>query len=178
MKKFCLVGIDRDGTINEDRGYFGKEDDWKEQLIIYPHVIEVLTALKSDPRFKIVVASNQAGVARGYFDVTRVEEINREIAGRLGLKGAVLDGWYSCYFIDKKYAREKGISLDSPWVKETDVETGLNAKGKGILINRDEEERDKVKKMLKNKEYSGRIFIVDNFFEAAEIILKDNKLSL
>ena len=120
MKKQVLVGIDRDGTIIKDDGYFGKKDNWKEQIEIYHGFTEGLKLLKRHG-LKVIVASNQAGIARRYFNCQRVEEINKEIDRRLKAGGAILDGWYYCPFVGKDYAVEKGISSTSPGVNETNM---------------------------------------------------------
>jgi len=129
MKKQILVGIDRDGTIIKDGGYFGIKDNWKERIEIYHGFTEGLKLLKNNG-LKAIVVSNQPGIARGYFDCRRVEEINKEIDRRLKAKGAVVDGWYYCPFVGKEYAVENNISLANPWVKET----GLRKPDIGMLI--------------------------------------------
>lgn len=114
-----LFVIDRDGTINYDPGFFGIDPKWRNQLTIYSGVVEGLKLLKN--RGKVVVASNQAGVARGYLDLERVTEVNRAIAEILNSRGVYLDGWYSCPFVDKDYAAKHKIPLPSQWVNETDL---------------------------------------------------------
>jgi len=206
MEKQVLVGIDRDGTIIKDDGYFGKKENWKEQIKIYHEFIEGLKLLKRHG-LKIIVASNQAGIARGFFDCNRVEEINQEIDIRLKANGAVVDRWYFCPFVGKEYAIKKNIPLTNPWVNETnlrkpgigmlrqacydlelnldnsqiyfvgddltDVQTGLNANGKGIFLLTGHGKRgeNKVKKM--KKDYPGRIFIAGNFLSAVKTVLDD-----
>ncbi|MCH7568225.1 MAG: HAD-IIIA family hydrolase [Nanoarchaeota archaeon] len=116
-----LIGLDRDNTLIRDSGYLGRDDSWKRQLEFCQGVVDGLKILKSNPRFKIIVATNQAGVALGYFPPERTDEINRTIDDLLRDNGVVLDGWYSCPYVGKDYATERGIPLDSQWVKETDM---------------------------------------------------------
>ncbi|MBI2047207.1 HAD-IIIA family hydrolase [Candidatus Pacearchaeota archaeon] len=211
MKKHILVGIDRDGTIIKDDGYFGKKEDWKKQIDIYNGVVEGIKLLKGH-ELNVIIASNQSGVARGYFDCKRVEEINWEIDKRLKAEGAVVDGWHYCPFVGRDYAIEKCLPLTNPWVKEedlrkpgigmlkrachdlrlnldnsqiyfigdqsSDVQAGLNANGKGILLltGHGKREEDKVRRM--KEQYSGRIFIAGNFLSAAKKVLEDIILKL
>lgn len=115
-----LVVLDRDGTINYDTGYFGRDNEWKEQLKIYPGVSSAIKIF-NEKGFKVVVASNQAGVARGFFDEARVVEVNQELDRRLRQEGAIVDGWYFSPFVPSSYAKEKGIPLTSRYVFDTDT---------------------------------------------------------
>lgn len=208
-KKKILVGLDRDGTINYDTGYFGKDDSWEEKLKIYSGVIEGIKNLNQNPLIKIIVATNQAGVARGYYDCERIEEINNYIDEIFKSNKALVEGWYYCPFVSKEYAKEKNIPSENNWVRETDmrkpgigmlkkacnnlglnledlkvyfigdkksdVETGLNCNGKGILIPNKGIGSDfkKVEEMRKN--YPKRVFIAPNFLEACRIVLSNTK---
>ena len=61
--------------------------------------------------------------------------------------------------------------------KETDVQAGLNATGKGILIKRPENfnEVNKIQQRLKKGDKN--IFLAENLLEASNIILKGNNLN-
>ncbi len=204
-----LVGLDRDGTINVDVGHFGKSSEWKSQLVIYPFVTEGIRRLKAEPTASVVVATNQAGVARGFYGRERVGEINSYIDGLLRAGGAFIDGWYYCPFVGKGYADANNLSPDNPWVVESDmrkpgtgmlkqaakdlgvsldglpvyfvgdtkgdVQTGLNAKGKGVLVLNEKNQKEYVKVKEMEQSSSGRIFFADNMLVAAEIILDDHR---
>jgi len=114
-----LVGVDRDGTIIEDVDYLGRRDNWIYQIEFTEEVFTGLWRLTSKKDFKVVVITNQAGIARGFFDCKRVEEINQTLDRKLKEEGVVLDGWYYCPFVTKGYAYDKKIPLDSPWIKES-----------------------------------------------------------
>lgn len=60
--KACAVFLDRDGTINEDRNYLHSVDDFQYK----DGVIEGLKKL-SELGFKIIVVTNQSGIARGMY---------------------------------------------------------------------------------------------------------------
>jgi histidinol phosphatase-like enzyme len=55
------VFLDRDGTLNYDPGYLGNPND----LELFSDTGNVLAALKNKFQFKLIVISNQAGIARG-----------------------------------------------------------------------------------------------------------------
>ena len=57
-----VVFLDRDGTLNEEVHYLHRKEDLK----ILEGVPEAIHMLK-EAGYKIVVVTNQAGVARGYF---------------------------------------------------------------------------------------------------------------
>ena len=115
----CLVGLDRDGTINHDTGNFGKEDDWKNRLHIYPCVVEGIKKLVG-AGFYVVVATNQAGVAHGLFSEERVREVNSAIDSLLKEQGVAVHGWYYSPFVDEEYALRNGIS-ENFYVRQDDL---------------------------------------------------------
>ncbi|MDR2725027.1 MAG: HAD family hydrolase [Candidatus Adiutrix sp.] len=86
------VFLDRDGTLNRDKGYGHLWADW-EWL---PGAPEALARLK-EAGFKLVVVTNQAGVAKGYYTEDAVRELHRranlDLAGRVP---AALDAFYHC----------------------------------------------------------------------------------
>lgn len=122
-----LIGIDRDNTLVEDKGYLGRNDNWKEEIKILPNVVEGLKILKRLDA-KIVVASNQSGIARDYYTPERAEEVCKEIARLLKKEKIVLDGWYFSIFADAEYARKAGLK-NSRWIKED----GMRKPGTGML---------------------------------------------
>lgn len=58
------IFLDRDGVINEDNGYTHKIDDFK----LLEGVIQGLQALR-DLDYEIIIITNQAGIARGFFSI-------------------------------------------------------------------------------------------------------------
>jgi len=113
--KRSLVGLDRDGTINKDSGHFGKSDLWYKELEIYPGVAEGIKLL-NEKNIYVVVITNQAGVARGYFDCERVKEINKEIDKRFRKNGAKIDEWYFCPYVNKEYFLKRDLPVNDSWI--------------------------------------------------------------
>ena len=85
------VFLDRDGTLIEEVGYL----DRPERVALYPWSIDAIRALNR-ARIRVVMATNQSGVARGFFTETVVDEVHRHIASLLAAGGAHLDAYYYC----------------------------------------------------------------------------------
>jgi len=85
------VFLDRDGTLIEEVGYL----DRLERLQLFPWSIDAVRLLNR-AGFTVVVVSNQAGVARGFFAEPFVLEVQGEIDARVQAAGGRIDGWYYC----------------------------------------------------------------------------------
>lgn len=85
------VFLDRDGTVNEEVQYLSDLTKFK----LLPKVARAIKLL-NNRGFKVIVITNQAGVARGYFGEDKVGEIHQEMKRQLREKGAYLDGVYYC----------------------------------------------------------------------------------
>lgn len=106
--------LDRDGTINEDRGYISD----KYEIYIYPRSIEALKLIKSKG-YLIVVVTNQAGVAKGYMTEQKVKEINDHFVSQLADAKIEIDALYYCPFHpeydgNKKYKKESFLRKPEP----------------------------------------------------------------
>ena len=79
-----VVILDRDGVINLDSdNYIRSLDEW----IPYPSAIEAIARL-SQAGWTIAIATNQSGIARGYYDETTLAamhaELNRQVTAAGG----------------------------------------------------------------------------------------------
>lgn len=120
--KNILVALDRDGTlIYDDEGYFGKSDNWQDQIRFYDGAVEMIKTLNSFAR--VIVSTNQIGVARGFYGPERVKEINQFIDAFLKEQGAEVDGWYFSPYVERSWAEKNGLDLNTPWVRDTFPET-------------------------------------------------------
>ncbi len=82
---------DRDGTVIIDKPF----DSDPEKIEFEPGSVDgLLRAQKLG--FKIVIVSNQSGVARGYFNISDAERFNRVLVQLLNQKGVHVDGIYYC----------------------------------------------------------------------------------
>jgi D-glycero-D-manno-heptose 1,7-bisphosphate phosphatase len=85
------VFLDRDGTVNEEVGYL--TDLSKLRLI--PGAGAAIRLL-NEAGFKIVLVTNQSGVARGHFPESLVHEAHARLRGMLKSEGARIDAVYYC----------------------------------------------------------------------------------
>ena len=85
------VFLDRDGTLIEEVGYL----DRLERLSLFPWTVDAVRLLNR-AGLPVVVVSNQAGVARGFFDENFVHELHRHLDERLAAGGARIDRYYFC----------------------------------------------------------------------------------
>jgi heptosyltransferase-2 len=85
------VFLDRDGTLNEDTGYVKSP----EELRLLPGVVTALGRLKGAGA-RVIVLTNQSGIARGYFNFSDLEAIHSKLRQQLGEAGVELDGLYLC----------------------------------------------------------------------------------
>ena len=147
------VFIDRDGTINEDVGYLAHPDE----LEIYPWAAEAIRMI-NDLGMKIVVVTNQSGVARGLYTEEALGAIHERLGDELGRQGARLDAIYYCPHhpeigeppyraqcecrkpapgMLKQAASEHNIDLAGSYVigdKLSDMELAIDAGARPILV--------------------------------------------
>ncbi|MCL2459505.1 MAG: HAD family hydrolase [Desulfobulbus sp.] len=90
----CLrpaVFLDRDGTINEQMGYINHLSRFR----LLPGVGKAIRLL-NEYGLPVVVATNQSGLARGYFPASLLNAVHAEMVRLLALDGARIDGLYVC----------------------------------------------------------------------------------
>lgn len=83
--------LDRDGVINLDRGYVHRWEDF----VFLPGVIDAMASLR-DAGFKLVVVTNQSGIARGYFSELQYHELTQRMLTAFADRGVHIDGVYHC----------------------------------------------------------------------------------
>jgi D,D-heptose 1,7-bisphosphate phosphatase len=99
--------FDRDGTLIADKHYLSDPD----QVELLPGAIEALQAARM-AGYRLVVLSNQSGVARGYFSLSSVEAVNRRFEQLLAKAGVTLDGSYFCPHYPGGTVPEFAVSCD------------------------------------------------------------------
>ena len=146
--------LDRDGVLVREVDYLRDPS----QLSVLPGVPQALKALRA-AGFKLIVVTNQSGVARGYFSLTMLGKIHRELKHRLAKSGAKWDALYfSPHAADSAHpwrkpgigmlkAAKKRFKLDlktSYFVGDTttDVQTARNAGCLSILVRTGHAGRD------------------------------------
>lgn len=86
-----VVFLDRDGTINIERNYLYRLEDF-QFIRGVPEAIRKL----NEANFKVVVITNQAGIARGYYSEEDVQKLHQYINEELKKNGAYIDCFYYC----------------------------------------------------------------------------------
>ncbi len=87
----CIV-LDRDGVINEDSdAYIKSADEWQP----IHGSISAIAQLKQ-AGYRVFVATNQSGLARGYFDEADLDAMHRKLAGLLAEYDCAIDGIEYC----------------------------------------------------------------------------------
>ena len=90
--------LDRDGVLNEDHGYTHRVDD----LVWMPGAREAIRLL-NDRGYRVIVVTNQAGVARGFYDEDAIGIFHAGMQAQLAETGAFVDAFYHCpYHADGK----------------------------------------------------------------------------
>lgn len=85
--------LDRDGVLIEDTGYPHRI----EEVRWVPGVMPALRRLNA-AGLAVCIVTNQAGVARGYYDEAAVGRLHHWMAGAARAAGARLDGFAYCPF--------------------------------------------------------------------------------
>lgn len=177
------VFFDRDGTLNIDPGYIGHPDS----VQLYPDVPQAVEALK-DLGFKLIVVSNQSGIARGYFTSADVDAVNNRINELLENR---IDAFYYCpYHPDfsspdeclcrkpspqmvLKAAEDFQVDLNGSYFVGdmiSDIECGIKAGVKTILLT-----TTLTEEKISNLQKDGKIptFVAGNMKDACDFIKKD-----
>lgn len=82
-----LIILDRDGVINEDSDAFVKSvAEW----IPLPGSIEAIARL-SKAGWTVAIATNQSGLARGYFDAETLEAMHQRLCELVAAEGGCVD---------------------------------------------------------------------------------------
>jgi D-glycero-D-manno-heptose 1,7-bisphosphate phosphatase len=93
-RRFVL--LDRDGTINVERQYLSRVEDFE----LLPNALAGMRRFR-ELGLGMVVLTNQSGLARGYFDRAAVDAIHRRFTDLLEKEGIPLDGIYICPHVDE-----------------------------------------------------------------------------
>ncbi len=86
------IFLDRDGVINEERLEFVRSPaDWKP----LPGSLEAIARARR-AGYRIIVVSNQSGIARGLLDITTLNAIHRRLLEDLAHFGGHIDAFFFC----------------------------------------------------------------------------------
>lgn len=107
-----LIILDRDGVINQDSKTFVKTpDEW----LPLPGSLEAMARL-SQSGWRIAIASNQSGLARGLFDMEALNAMHTKMRRALATLGGTVDAIFICPHGPEEGCRcrkpEPGMLLD------------------------------------------------------------------
>lgn len=112
------IFLDRDGTINKDFGYVYK----KEDFIFLDGVKEGLKIL-NDLGYKLIVITNQSGIARGYYTKEDAENIFKYMIDELLKENIKIEKVYYCPHLgDECDCRKPKLGLFYKAQKEFDID--------------------------------------------------------
>ncbi len=100
-----LIVLDRDGVINHDSDAYIKS---KEEWLPIDGSLEAIARLNHGG-YNVVVASNQSGLARGYFDIEALSEMHRKMDEMLTKIGGQVDAVFYC-----PHAPDEGCACRKP----------------------------------------------------------------
>ena len=88
--------FDRDGVLIKDYGYFFN----KSKIKWLKGAINSIKILKRK-KIKVIVITNQSGIARGFFDENDLNKFHKQMNLELKKKNAKIDKFYFCPFHPK-----------------------------------------------------------------------------
>lgn len=180
--------LDRDGTIIKEVDYLSHPD----QIQLLPGASEAIKML-NQAGILVLVASNQSGVARGFFDEKTVRDIHSELMSILRKEGAHLDAVYYCPHHPEgnppynirckcrkpepgmilKAAEEFPINIRESVIigdKISDIQTGQRLQMKSILVRTGYGEQQAV--LLRQKQLPDADYFAENLLDAVSWWLK------
>lgn len=178
MNHSRFVILDRDGVINHDSDdYIKSPEEW----IPVERSLEAIARL-CDHGFRIVVVTNQSGIARGYFDLNTLERIHDKMRRLVTGHGGNIDAIYFCPHgpedqcgcrkpatgLLEQFARDFGIALENlPLVGDSlrDLQAAQAVGAKPLLVRTGKGERT----LQQHPDLNVSVF--RNLYDASEYIL-------
>ncbi len=187
-QRHAAIFLDRDGTINEDVNFLSSP----EQIVLIENSAEAIKEA-NELGLKVIVFTNQSGIARGYFTEEDLHRIHKRLDELLAEKGAKVDAYYYCphhptegngeYKVEcecrkpkdgmlRRASREQNIDLKKSFVigdRCVDIQAGKTAGATTILVLTGYGKEEYKKCKSENLEPD---FVAENLEEAIEIVKK------
>ena len=91
--KFKCAFLDRDGVINQDKGYISKISDFK----IYPGVGKAISLLNKK-NYLVIIVTNQSGIGRGLIKIKELKNLHNHLKKKIKKYGGKIDDIFYCPF--------------------------------------------------------------------------------
>lgn len=176
-----LIILDRDGVINHDSDEYIKSP---EEWVPIPGSIEAIGEL-SRAGFDVVVATNQSGLGRGYFDEYTLARMHEKMLALVEAEGGRITGVFFCPHLPEddcacrkprtglldRMEEELGVSVEDAWylgdsLKDLECalarkcRPGLVLSGKGCHTY-----------LHLNREMLDKVQVFDDLLDASKFIL-------
>lgn len=185
------VFLDRDGTINVEKSYLFKIEDFE----FVPGVINGLKMLQ-DAGFLLIIITNQSGIARGYYTEDDFLILNNWMLNTLNKYDIHITNTYYCphhpnakvekfrincdcrkpkLALFQRAIRDFNLNLSQSYAigdKIRDCAICESSDCKGVLIG--ENEKSNIIRGVKNGEFKG-IKYASNFLDGVDYIINDSK---
>jgi len=179
MKKYIL--LDRDGVINQDSDDFIKSPaEW----LPLEKSLEAI-ALLNQNGYKVVVITNQSGLARGLFDEKTLNAIHQKMYDEVAKFGGKIEAIYFCPHqasneckcrkpksgLLKQFASDYDVNLSQvSFIGDSlrDIQAAQNAGARPILVK----SGNGAKTLQENPQFLTSILIFENLYDAAKSIIK------
>lgn len=183
-----LIVLDRDGVINEDSDDYIKSPD---EYIPIPGSLEAIASLNKSG-YTVVVASNQSGLARGYFSEQTLQQMHDKLTRLLEEVGGKVEKIYYCphgpddncdcrkpkpgllkQILNDYPVKPEEVFLIGDSLKDIQVAKAVNMipvlvrTGKGILTEAS------LKNDKQNANQLEDIKVFDNLYQAVNALLED-----
>jgi D-glycero-D-manno-heptose 1,7-bisphosphate phosphatase len=183
------VFLDKDGTLVEDVPYNINPD----RIHLMEGALEGLSLLQKEG-YRLIVVTNQSGIARGYFQEQDLEQVEMRLKQLLQPAGIHLDGFYHCphhpdgsverYAVNcicrkpwpgmlNKATLELGLDMTVSWLVGdilNDIEAGNRAGCRTVLLDNAHETEWELTPVREPT------FAAKNLYEAACTILREGML--
>jgi histidinol-phosphate phosphatase family protein len=175
--------LDKDGTLIEDVAY----NVDRSKIRLMPEAPQALRLLMQEG-FRLIVITNQSGVAKGYFPEEALRGVEEEVRALVSMAGAEIDGFYYCPHLPaeelggngrpcdcrkpspglfQRAAAEHGVDLRESWAIGdilADVEAGRRAGCRTVLVGASREE----------SEYEPPDYVAMDLLQAARIVARES----
>jgi len=183
-----LIILDRDGVINEDSDdYIKSPDEWRP----IAGSMEAIARLHR-AGYRVVVATNQSGLARGLFDIDALTAIHEKMNNTVSEAGGHIDAMFFCPHgpddgctcrkpatgLLEDIQERLGVSLDGvPCVGDSlrDITSARDMAARPILVRTGKGRR--TLKSKKNTRQLKDIAVFDNLAGAVDALLAEDAAS-